>query len=456
MAYTAQDIEKYFSGKLTVQQMHAMEKAALDDSFLAEAMEGYGAMTEKEWEKQLALAHKQLAEAGTGAKVVPMRYSTGRWWKAAAAVLVIGVGTALTVILTKNKTEEKTTPQIAKADNNITVPAPATKDNTNMSPAKDPVVVKPINPAVADEKKAETNADVAQTSPQARLDDNFVTKPGRMQAADSIKLQMNDLARSKNAGVVTTSPAKAEENVSFAAETKTTNSNQALAKTYDADAETLKRKSANANNGYYYKNEKAQNNFFNAQVVAADNSPLPFSNISVKSGKFETYADVKGNFRLFSTDSLLTVEIRSVGYEPRTYSLRSNQATNKITLQENEEALKDKMENQAGDVGLNGKIRRASVLSDSAINVEPKDGWDNYNTYVANNLDITDEMLKNEFHGEVEVSFDVKANGTISNIRINKSLGPAYDEAAKRLIMQGPQWKVKKGRKTSASVKVKF
>jgi outer membrane biosynthesis protein TonB len=56
----------------------------------------------------------------------------------------------------------------------------------------------------------------------------------------------------------------------------------------------------------------------------------------------------------------------------------------------------------------------------------------------------------------VELSFDVKANGTITNLRINKSLGPAYDDAAKRLIMEGPQWKVKKGAKSSASVKLQF
>ncbi|MEO6540645.1 MAG: TonB family protein, partial [Ferruginibacter sp.] len=78
------------------------------------------------------------------------------------------------------------------------------------------------------------------------------------------------------------------------------------------------------------------------------------------------------------------------------------------------------------------------------------------NTYVANNLDIPEDMLKRDIRGEVELTFDVKANGTISNIRVNKSLGSEYDEAAKRLILEGPQWKVKKGRKTSASVKVQF
>ena len=39
--YTARDIEQYLAGNLSPLQMHAMEKAALDDPFLAEAMEGY-------------------------------------------------------------------------------------------------------------------------------------------------------------------------------------------------------------------------------------------------------------------------------------------------------------------------------------------------------------------------------------------------------------------------------
>jgi outer membrane biosynthesis protein TonB len=145
-----------------------------------------------------------------------------------------------------------------------------------------------------------------------------------------------------------------------------------------------------------------------------------------------------------------------VGYAPRTFLLRSNQPQNKIVLLEDESAIREKTVIQSKDIGSIKKSRRASVSSDSLVNAEPADGWENYNTYVANNIHIPDELTKNEFHGEVELSFDIKANGTISNLRVNKSMGEVYDEAAKRLIMQGPQWKVKKGKKSSASIKVKF
>ncbi|HVG40572.1 MAG TPA: hypothetical protein VM888_03085, partial [Chitinophagaceae bacterium] len=39
--YSATDIERYHNGTMSVREMHALEKAALDDPFLADALEGY-------------------------------------------------------------------------------------------------------------------------------------------------------------------------------------------------------------------------------------------------------------------------------------------------------------------------------------------------------------------------------------------------------------------------------
>ena len=160
--------------------------------------------------------------------------------------------------------------------------------------------------------------------------------------------------------------------------------------------------------------------------------------------------------RLVSTDSILNIEVKSVGYQAKTFALRNNQAQTKIILQEEAVALKDRKVIGNTARSSSQPSRRVRLLKDSAVNVEPADGWENYNTYVANNLDIPETALNADRHGEVEISFDVKSNGTISNIRVNKSLGAGYDEAAKRLIQEGPQWKVKKGKKTSASIKVQF
>ena len=39
--YTLVDIEKYIQGKMSPAERHALEKAALQDLFLADALEGY-------------------------------------------------------------------------------------------------------------------------------------------------------------------------------------------------------------------------------------------------------------------------------------------------------------------------------------------------------------------------------------------------------------------------------
>ena len=119
-------------------------------------------------------------------------------------------------------------------------------------------------------------------------------------------------------------------------------------------------------------------------------------------------------------------------------------------------ALKKQTVISGNTAGRNTISRRATLLKDSVINVEPADGWDNYNTYVDNNIEIPDDILSKNIHGQVELSFDVKANGTITNIKVDKSLCDNCDEVAKRLIEQGPQWKVKKGRKGKAKVAVQF
>ena len=448
--YTAGDIEKYFTSKLSPQQMHELEKAALDDPFLAEAMEGYEGMKAGEWNTQLVALHEQVAEKGSVAKVIRLHKTKNNWWKAAAAVLIIGAGATLTFILSKDETEgEKTNQQIAQT---IT----AVKDSVQEEelPAS---VTASINPTASDTKEELKKIIEPPTKPQAtgKTTSSTSSQAGAAQVktADPITAAVTDNKESKN--VTASAPANnGIENNNAIQDEETINANRKQVAKANSNAEEL---SSQKNQGLaVYKKEQALNNFFTAQVVAADNSPLPFTNISIKKENFGTYADAKGMVRLVSTDSILNIDVRSVGYLPKTFTLRNNQAQTKIVLQEDEFAIKDKTVIGKRDMAGPQKSRRATLLTDSVVNVEPADGWANYNTYVANNLDIPDEMLSKDFHGAVELSFDVKRNGTISNIRVNKSQGAAYDEAAKRLILEGPQWKVKKGKKTSACVKVQF
>ncbi len=443
--YTAKDIEQYLAGNLSTQQMHALEKAALDDPFLAEAMEGYEAMKGKEWNSQLVALKEEIANKGTVAKVIPLHRSKRNWWKAAAAILVIGGGATFTILFNNNKKEDVSKPEIAA----IKVKTIDTALTVNTTSSSQTHTLNPSASATSEDKK-NIPGSTAKLNETVKAENKYVADPNGPQLKPATPSATTTTPEKDNAIVsappVNTNPVAGNTNAELSKEMIADNKSKSAAKQNDDE---LGRK-----NPAPAKREAVLNNFFTAQVVGADNTPLPFTNISIKKENFGTYADAKGMVRLVSTDSILQVEVRSVGYLPKTFALRNNQPQTKIILQEDEIALKDRTVIGNADMAGAKRSRRAMLLRDSAVNVEPADGWENYNTYVANNLDIPE--LKNNVHGEVELTFDVKSNGTISNIRINKSLGAEYDEAAKRLLQEGPQWRVKKGKKTSASVKVQF
>ncbi len=450
--YSASDIEMYLTGKLSPLEMHALEKAALDDPFLSEAIEGYTGMKDTRWNKELTALRTQVAEKGAVAKVIPLHKASYNRWKTVAAILILGGGIALTYVLTADNVTEQDKTEIAQ-----TIIKPAGTDTITMTePAVS--VTQSLNPSASP-------SDV-ELKPNEEKNTQFATvkKPGDRFITDPAAPQIKPLAQTETPAVPDKEQGVA---VSPAAGNKTSSSGNngqlmedAVARKDKAEvipagvAEVSRAQRSETNAPE--KKEAVLNKFFTAQVVAADNSPLPFTNISIKKENFGTYADAKGMVRLVSTDSVLHIEVKSVGYLPKTVTLRTNPAQTKIVLQEDELAYMNKTVIESPVANRNYRSNRATLITDSVVNVEPADGWDNYNTYVANNLEVPEDMLKRDLHGAVELSFDVKANGTITNIRVNKSMGTVYDEAARRLIREGPQWKVKKGRKTSANVKVQF
>jgi TonB family protein len=443
--YTARDIEQYLAGNLPPQQMHAIEKAALDDPFLAEALEGYESMKEKEWNNHLVVLREEIAGKGTVAKVIPLHKSKNNWWKVAAAILIIGTGATLTFIFNSNKDEHAENPQIAQVKN-------TTIDSVMPADIPAASVTVPLNPSAAAtiEETGKLPGSIVKLNETAKPESKIIGDPNGPQLNAVIPAATIPAAENNNtiaaAPTVNNNPVAGNP---ISDKEQIADNSKSPAKQNEDDLQNRQRIQAPA------KKEAVLNNFFTAQVVGHDNTPLPFTNISIKKENFGTYADAKGMVRLVSTDSILQIEVKSVGYQPKTFALRSNQTQTKIILLEDETAYKDNKTVIRGEIS-NKPSRRATLLKDSVVNVEPADGWDNYNTYVANNLDIPISHLKGDVHGEVEITFDVKSNGTISNIRVNKSLGAEYDEAAKRLIQEGPQWKVKKGRKTSAKIKVQF
>ncbi|MGZ5219957.1 MAG: hypothetical protein ACXWC7_07755, partial [Chitinophagaceae bacterium] len=93
--FTAVDIEKYHKGLLSANEMHAIEKAALDDPFLADALEGYASAVNVDADvaELRSRLTKRTEEENKAVPVATGKTVSFYWWKVAAMfVLIAGAG----------------------------------------------------------------------------------------------------------------------------------------------------------------------------------------------------------------------------------------------------------------------------------------------------------------------------------------------------------------------------
>ena len=440
--YTAKDITNYLAGRLQPGEMHDMEKAALDDPFLAEAIEGYAGMGVRDWNKELAGLKEQIAARQNTARLLQINRSTGKWWKAVAAVLVIGTGAGITYWFSNGSD------QSGNKNQDIAQVFPLNKIDSTVSPSRDNAdTAHFIHKGVTNNLQQPVVKNAS-----GRIDDQgAVTITAKTSAAlDSISGYNSgfgkDIAGNDKAPVVDNKPVTVNKAVVVNA--VPVQSATAL----DEMAKNKARRQPITQN-----NTAPLNRSFIAQVVGPDNTPLPYANINIPNANFGTYADVKGNFRLVSSDSIVKVEVRSVGYLTQNYTLHLIPGIQKIILPEDETALMEKTPViDKKTIGRTTVNRRAALIRDSVVNVEPADGWDNYRTYVDNNMDIPADIFKNESNHEVRVSFDVRPNGSVANVKVDGANCEQCVEAARKLIEQGPQWKLTNGKKATARIRLQF
>jgi hypothetical protein len=124
--FTGDDIERYHSGKMSSLEMHQLEKAAMEDPFLADALEGY-AFTQTPSE-DIAWLQSQLQSKAEGAKVVPVGgFSRSQFLRIAALfILLAGCGWAVYQLGFKSKNNDLA---VAKTQE-LKTASPIKKDST--------------------------------------------------------------------------------------------------------------------------------------------------------------------------------------------------------------------------------------------------------------------------------------------------------------------------------------
>lgn len=485
-SFTAADIERYHQGLLTSQEKHALEKAALDDPFLADAMEGY-TTPGVNIQTDIPELKERLAERTTETKVVPI--DTGRRtfspFLRAAAMIIVLVGAGLLVYqfaLNKSKQTgiaqnkpDNNQPATEFSDTGKTDTGRSTEVGRETNKAVSQVVSEPASKPAQPVSSKDNNNDLASNADESVVTANPQPESRGEKISQPVNKPLDGKTAPAGGAPVATTTAKEGDIKGFRDDAgRSATSEMAKAKAPAAkkqepatertrglgieDEESVQKEVvANAQGAYDDKNSyrRQSMNTFRGRVTDEDNTGLPFANVTNIKDNVGTYTDANGNFTLTSSDSVLNVQVRSLGYDDNNARLRKNISTNNVVMQEDRSVSQVVIDNRKP----NAALRRS--LTDSSIRLtepEPLDGWVKYDNYLANNLNIPDDFkyTKTTAVNSVEVSFEVDKNGDPVNIRVEKSLCTACDKEAIRLIKEGPKWRRNARKKGRTTVTINF
>ena len=436
--YTAADIEKYWKGKLSPAEMHSIEKAAMDDPFLADALEGYQNAGLADLD---SLKERLDKRVGAVIPILNLKRKRFTWIRAAAAIIIIiGVGLLVQQLVFSDRNKNS----IANLEKNEKKPESAA--------SKDQAKPDSINKDIPTQAGSAENKQDQKVSISPTAGNNVYLNPDTIKKAsisdDEYKKRETEKVAEINAQVIANAEKK-EESANAKAEANTLNdvSQNANDKNLNSSPIAGRARAKQAYNDNDRSNEVAAlNNKYNYRVVDDQNNPVPFANVMNTRDNVGTYTDIRGNFNLVSSDSILNVQIRSLGYDAANYKLVPSKAqSGDLVLKEDE---------RKETLAQNRKVVSSLSRKDSTEIEEPEVGWGNYNTYIANNIQIPENVRSKDTRSDVELSFDVDKTGVPINIKVTRSSQcKECDEEAIRLLKEGPKWK-RKGKKSKATVSI--
>jgi hypothetical protein len=430
-------IRKYLNGELDAKAMHKLEREALDDPFLMDAIEGFETAP-KDQQANLANLTERLQQRIEQPK--KGRVFSWQAWSIAASVLVIltigGLwlrktpGTEKTAdqqlaTLKKDKTQVELKDTITPAKPVTVIQAPLLTQN-----AKQYKALKPGNKSVYQDEISSGDNNVVASLP-----------PAPVSAAAKAKEQTEDDKEVVSASEIVAS------NYTESKEKNNSDSLAALAKKAREKASAPTEYKLKGNVGgltvVTSKDSKTQFGFtsINGIIIAKpDGAPVIGAAVRIEGTNKSTVTDVNGYFSMPASSNKQTLAIASIGYLPKQVSVKGGDSL-KVELNPADGALNEVV------------VGYGAVKKEAVVNAHPQGNMSALKKYLQANA-----VLPNgEVTGTVSVTFTVNGDGSLSDFKTKKSLAPAADQKAIDLIKAGPTWVGNStGKPEEVTVKVKF
>lgn len=437
-SYTFEDIRRYRQGLMTREEMHAFEKASMEDPFLADALEGY-----MEADMQQAETHlEQITERIKGNKeeekgrVVVMPKRNAGFWRVAAMVIVIAGAGLLTFKLFDKDATTAPGGDIAKVEEPGVKPTPGSSQPQPSAPG----VTTPATERTGSQAASPVKDDKSTTSRNSTVKEEIAATPATDKpAAQVIPPSQSEPSRDvaalqeKQAETARISDEKDEQKKAAAATTRSRTENTRALDSYRAEEKDR-----------YTANE------FRGRVLSPANDPLANARVRVENTRQTVTTDEQGNFSMNARDTVVVATVESKGYIDTRVKLRSNTENTinvgNIVLQH------DPSYDNIAVTGLGTSKKKVA----DTLSTRPEGGWESFQQYVASKLNIAlDTNLAHQGNrGELELEFYIDANGLPRDFKVISSSNTttAITQQAIDAVKQGPKWETRK-KKTRVLIK---
>jgi TonB family protein len=430
------DIEKYLKGELTPAEMHALEKEALSDPFLAEALEGGEQLSAFDFSKDVAELNEKIIK----------RKSTSWEWpvRIAASLLLLAVCTFILWIALKQDPEqtlalEQNLPKHQQDSLTLlteTKPAPAVSEtekskeesNSPLQAESKKEISSKTSPQKKQQPQKTTSENIAENrkTEQAPELSKGVMDEGK--SDDKVSTRIAESPLNKKADVATIDPNKKNELRSpSATEIK-------LAEGYIASLD-------------------ARPTIVTGRVMSAeDGTPLPDVSVVLKGTSIMTKTDAHGRYAITADSQDKTLVYSSEGLESTEVKINDIDSTYlPVKIEMTEEAQEEAAVQPSG-------MRDFGPTNVYTIPAHPETGNRAFKQYLEKTHKYPKEAKALKAEGTVVIEFKVDATGSLSEFKIVRGIGNGCDEELIRLILQGAKWvpTTKDGAPVSDKARVKF
>ncbi|MCX2740966.1 TonB family protein [Pontibacter anaerobius] len=172
-------------------------------------------------------------------------------------------------------------------------------------------------------------------------------------------------------------------------------------------------------------NSAANQKQITGRVLSEEGEPLSGVAVLLKGKAIGTVTDAEGNYSLALPEGEQTLRFSFIGFETAEKTLAQNDTSADITMAQDQRSL--------SEVVVTGYGVQREVPE--KVSPMPVPRMRQYKKYLQENSRTV------PVSGKVKVAFTVGTNGKPQQIRVVKSLCPACDAEAIRLVQEGPRWK---------------